>query len=127
VGKEKSFSAPPAGPHVERHSSALSVLTRTLDGGDIVPLQTHTHHTVSLGSHVHVRDIESGEREVYTLTRPSDADIQRNRISTLSPIGRALYGQRPGDIVEVHAPGGIFLVEIEMIEQADGPLYARDG
>jgi transcription elongation GreA/GreB family factor len=82
---------------------------------------------ISLGSHVHIRDIQSGEREVYTLTRPSEADIRHNRISTISPIGRALYGERPGHVVEVHAPGGVYLVEIEKVEEADACAYARDG
>ena len=90
-------------------------------------LHTYTDETISLGSHVHIRDVESGEREVYTLTRPSHADIRRSRISTLSPIGRALYGHRPGHVVKVHAPGGVFLVEIEKVEPPDAPEYPRDG
>jgi transcription elongation GreA/GreB family factor len=90
-------------------------------------LQTYGEQLVSLGSRVNVRDIESGERGVYTLTRPSDADIRQNRISTLSPIGRALYGERPGHIVEVHAPGGVFLVEIEAVVQESDSQHARDG
>jgi transcription elongation GreA/GreB family factor len=64
---------------------------------------------------------------VYTLTRPNDADIRLNRISTISPIGKALYGGRPGHVVNVHAPGGVFLVEIEAIEQDSYPQYARAG
>ena len=90
-------------------------------------LQTFNEEIVSVGSRVHIRDIESGEREVYTLSRPSDADIRQHRISTLSPIGRALYGERPGHVVDVHAPGGVFLVEIEAVEQASYPQHTRDG
>jgi transcription elongation factor GreA len=90
-------------------------------------LQAFNEEIVSVGSRVHIRDTESGEREVYTLTRPSDADIRRHRISTLSPIGRALYGGRPGHVVEVHAPGGVFLVEIEAIEQEASSQHARAG
>jgi transcription elongation GreA/GreB family factor len=86
-------------------------------------LHTYTDETISLGSHVHIRDVESGEREVYTLTRPSDADIRHSRISTLSPIGRALYGQQAGRVVKVHAPGGVFHVEIERVEPPDAPDY----
>jgi transcription elongation factor GreA len=84
-------------------------------------LHTYTDETIYLGCHVHIRDVESGEREVYTLARPSDADIRHSRISTLSPIGRALYGQQPGRVVNVHAPGGVFLVEIEKVEPPDAP------
>ena len=73
-------------------------------------IDTYEDRLVAVGSRVHIRDIESGERDVYTVTRPRDADINRNYISTLSPIGRALYGERAGHIVEVLAPGGVFLV-----------------
>lgn len=86
-------------------------------------LYTFTDESVSVGSHVHIRDVESGEREVYTLTKPSDADIRRSRISTLTPIGRALYGEQAGRVVKVHAPGGVFLVEIERVEPPDAPDY----
>jgi transcription elongation factor GreA len=90
-------------------------------------LQTEIAQTVSIGSTVHIRDLELNEREMYTLTRPSEADIRLNRISTLSPIGRAIYGRRPGEIVEVEAPGGVFHVEIEAVEQLPDLQYARAG
>jgi transcription elongation factor GreA len=90
-------------------------------------LQTFNEEIVSVGSRVHIRDIESGEREVYTLTLPRDADIRQHRISTLTPIGRAIFGKRPGNVIDVHAPGGVFLVEIEAVEQASYPQHARDG
>lgn len=90
-------------------------------------IQEHAPHMVSIGSIVHIRDLETNDREKYTLTRPSDADIRRNCISSISPVGRALYGQRPGDIVEVQAPGGIFLVEIEAVHGTPELQYARDG
>ena len=90
-------------------------------------LRTNHADTVSLGSRVHIRDLTSNERGVYTLTRPSEADIRCNHISTLSPVGRALYGQESGDIVEVQAPGGVFLVEIEAVEPVPEFESARDG
>lgn len=86
-------------------------------------METCNLPTVSLGSLVRVRDIETNDRDIYTVTRPGDADIRYHRISTLSPIGKAIYGTRPGDIVEVEAPGGLFLVEIEAVEnEADEEL-----
>jgi len=90
-------------------------------------LQSYEEQVVSIGSRVHIRDVESGEREVYTLTRPGDADIRRDRISTLTPVGRALYGARPGHVVKVQAPGGLYLVEVEAVDQETGPQFARDG
>ena len=90
-------------------------------------LQALNEDIVSIGSRIYIRDIESGEREVYTLTLPGDADIRQHRISTLTPIGRAIFGKRPGNVVDVHAPGGVFLVEIEAVEQASYPQHARAG
>lgn len=83
--------------------------------------------TVALGSVVHIRDVESNDRDTYVLTRPGDADIRRGRISSASPIGRAIYGSRPGDMIEVDAPGGFFLVEVEDVEEAPPPSRYQEG
>jgi len=40
------------------------------------------------------------------LVGPEDVDILRNRISILSPIGKALVGKRKGDAVQVTTPRG---------------------
>src|SRR5690348_8879344 len=104
----------------------FALLTLTY-GGITMLLHTFNEEIVAVGSRVHIRDIESGEREVYTLTRPSDADIRLHRISTLTPIGRALYGARPGQVAEVRGPGGVVLVEIEAGEQEAKSRPARDG
>ena len=71
---------------------------------------------IVLGSTFRLRDLELGERDTYTLTRPSDADIRHNRISTLTPLGKAIYGRQPGEVVDVEAPGGMFRFEIEAIK-----------
>jgi transcription elongation factor GreA len=57
-----------------------------------------------------VRD--AGGEEEYTLVRRGEADPAHGRISTESPVGRALLGGRPGDEVEVQTPGGIRVLTI---------------
>ncbi|HEX6961384.1 MAG TPA: GreA/GreB family elongation factor [Lacipirellula sp.] len=71
---------------------------------------------VTIGSTVTVRDLESGEIEVYTLVPPSQADIANNRISSLTPVAHALYGRRPGDEVHVEAPGGTIRLLLESVQ-----------
>jgi transcription elongation GreA/GreB family factor len=85
------------------------------------------HDKVSIGSTIEIRDLHSNERETYTLTRPNDADITRNCISSLAPIGKALYGRRIGDTVAVDAPGGVFHVRIESIDYEPMTQLARAG
>ena len=65
---------------------------------------------VQPGSRVRVRDAD-GEEE-YTLVRRGEGDPAHGRISTESPVGRALLGGRPGDEVEVQTPGGIRVLTI---------------
>lgn len=77
--------------------------------------------SVGIGSIVHLRDLETHEKETYTLTRPGDANIRHSCISTMTPIGRAIYGRRPGEIVEFDAPSGTIAVEILAVE-SNAPL-----
>jgi transcription elongation factor GreA len=57
------------------------------------------------GSTLHV--IEStGERHVFQLVMPEDADAAKGLISTTSPLGRAFLNKEVGDAVKVVTPGG---------------------
>jgi transcription elongation factor GreA len=57
------------------------------------------------GSTLHV--IEStGEKLVFQLVMPEDADAAKGLISTTSPIGRAFLNREPGDQIAVITPGG---------------------
>jgi transcription elongation factor GreA len=60
----------------------------------------------SLGSEVHLYDPDKEEEVVYRLVMSEEADVQKGRISTTSPIGRALMGKEEGDEVEVQTPAG---------------------
>jgi transcription elongation factor GreA len=63
------------------------------------------------GSTVHV--IEStGDRLVFQLVMPEDADAGKGLISTTSPIGRAFLNREAGDSVKVVTPGGAREFEI---------------
>lgn len=50
--------------------------------------------------------IEHGEKAVYQLVMPEDADAAKGMISTTSPIGRAFLNKEEGDSVTVATPGG---------------------
>jgi transcription elongation factor GreA len=58
------------------------------------------------GSTVVIYDLDSGDEITYTLVMAEDADISKNKISTISPIGRGLMGRREGDEVEIATPAG---------------------
>ncbi len=70
---------------------------------------------VEAGSRVLVRDDE-GERELR-IVEPADADAWSGRVSTESPLGRALLGHTAGDRVVVRAPAGGRAVSIMRVGQ----------
>jgi len=47
-----------------------------------------------------------GRRRSYELVGPDEADPRRARISVASPLGSALLGRRPGDVVALRTPAG---------------------
>ena len=61
---------------------------------------------VGLGSVVVVKDMETGEEEVYTIVGTTEADPFENRISNESPVGAAILGQKVNTVVQVNTPVG---------------------
>ena len=53
-----------------------------------------------------LRDLDSGEKETYTLVFPERADIASNRLSVIAPVGTAILGQRVGDELKWRVPAG---------------------
>jgi transcription elongation factor GreA len=67
---------------------------------------------VGLGSWVTVLDLTKDEEVTYQLLTSEEADVAQGRISTTSPIGKALLGKQVGDTVKVMIPGGMREMEI---------------
>ncbi|HWC96834.1 MAG TPA: transcription elongation factor GreA [Candidatus Sulfopaludibacter sp.] len=65
-----------------------------------------------LGSIVRVLDTKRDEEITYYLVTTEEADAPNGRVSTTSPIGRALLGKQAGDEVKVQSPGGVKELEI---------------
>ena len=67
---------------------------------------------VGLGSTVVVLDTKRDEEVTYNLVTSEEADAANGKVSTTSPIGRALLNKAVGDEVKVQSPGGIKELEI---------------
>jgi transcription elongation factor GreA len=53
----------------------------------------------------------------YTMVSAEEADIERGKLSTSSPIGKALMGKTVGDVVSVKVPAGTITLEIQNIRR----------
>jgi transcription elongation factor GreA len=67
---------------------------------------------VAIGVRVRLRELDSGDEFEYQIVGSAEADPANDRISNESPVGQALLGRRPGDVVEVAVPAGAVRYEI---------------
>jgi transcription elongation factor GreA len=89
----------------ERLERRITTLEAVLDAARVVD-QPPRDGTIGVGSHVRLRDLDSGITTEYLVVGSIEADPAERRVSSESPVGRALLGRRAGDIVDVDAPRG---------------------
>src|SRR5207237_4799262 len=82
----------------------------------IVDPSSLSANTVVFGTRVRIKDLESGEEEVYELVGPGDEDYDNNKILTTSPRGQGLLGKKIGDIAEIKVPRGSMRYQILEID-----------
>ena len=68
--------------------------------------------TVRFGATVLISNVDTEEEKEYQIVGDYEADIENNKISLSSPLGRALIGKETGDIAEYSAPSGLKSYEI---------------
>jgi len=93
-------------------NARLNQLKHRLAEMSMVDFSKIPHDRVGLGSRVVVLDVKKDEEITYNLVTSEEADAANGRISTTSPIGRALVGKELGDVVKVQIPGGMREFEI---------------
>ena len=93
----------------------LKELEKELNRGKIVEPKDIPKDVITMNSMVRLKDLDSGEEMMYTLVFPGIADISKNKISILAPIGTALIGYRVGDIIEWKVPAGLRKLKVEEI------------
>lgn len=81
---------------------------------NVIELKGITSDKAVFGSFVTIADTDSpdGKEIKYQLVGPLESDINQNKISVTSPIGRALISKGIGSTVVVKAPGGTRNFEI---------------
>ena len=90
----------------------IQELENNLATSYIVSLDNLTNVKVVFGSTVTLEDINTGSGITYQLVGPFESDINENKISVTSPIGKAIIGRSVGDEVTVKTPGGTREFEI---------------
>ena len=93
----------------------IRFLTKRIDAAEVVdpeaPRTGRAATHVFFGATVRYAD-PAGTERVVTIVGADEVDLDRHRISWVSPLARALMKSGAGDTVIVHAPGGAQELEI---------------
>jgi len=81
-------------------------LENNLALSNVIILKGQISDKVVFGCHVTIADSDNGEEIKYRLVGPFESDINQNKISVTSPIGKALIGKSIGSEINVTTPGG---------------------
>src|SRR5580700_2553070 len=91
----------------------------------MVNMNNIPHDKVGLGSTVKVFDNTKNEEMQYKLVTSEESDVVTGKISTTSPIGRALLNKKVGDEVIVDSPNGKREMEILALRTVHDELQAE--
>lgn len=90
----------------------IAEIEATLKNVKIIDEEALNTEHVQHGNRVKVKDIDEDEILDLWIVGSKEVNMDENKISDESPIGKALLGCKTGDIVEVEAPVGILKFEI---------------
>jgi len=90
----------------------LQELENNLALSNVIVLKGQISDKVVFGCYVTIADSDNDEQTKYQLVGPFESDINQNKISVTSPIGKAMIGKCTGSEINVQTPGGSRSFEI---------------
>ncbi len=91
----------------------IRFLTKRLELAEVIDPTQKKSDQVFFGATVKIKD-EEGNLKKYSIVGVDEIDLEKNRISWVSPLATALLKSRVGDIASFRSPKGIR--ELEIIE-----------
>jgi len=91
-------------------------LEETIKSAAIIDEKASVISIVSTGNSVILLDLSTNEKLNYQIVGPREVNPAKGRISSDSPIGKAVIGCKCGDIIEIEAPVGKLCYRLEKVE-----------
>lgn len=103
----------------KQHQAHVEARIRELERiiGSACVIDERSTDRVAIGCTVVLRDLEADEEVCYTLVSPNEVDPLHGKISTASPVGKALLDRGAGETIEVSVPAGIVRYRLERLER----------
>ena len=86
--------------HIEKMLENVSIITEV------------SKDTVGIGNTVAIKYVDDDEEDEYKIVGSHEADPFESKISNESPIAKALFDHKVGDVVTVESPNGSYDIEI---------------
>ncbi len=85
--------------------SKIAEIKNLIDNAEIIEKSKETGK-VSLGSHVKVKDLDTGEEHTFIIVGSQEANPMEGKISDDSPIGSALLSRKKNETISISVPAG---------------------
>lgn len=95
----------------------IAKLQETLNNSRILDNSNVDTSKVSLLSKVKIKNKKNAAVMEYQIVSENEANLKEGKISSDSPIGKALLGLKKGQSVDVQTPGGIMTFEVMNISR----------
>ena len=91
-------------------------LEEKLKNAKIIDNKKVNTSSVCVGCNVVLYDMEFNEEVSYKIVGDTESDPANGYISNLSPVGSAILGKKPNEVVSVKTPGGVVSYKILKIK-----------
>jgi transcription elongation factor GreA len=81
-------------------------LTSIVEAAEVIPDEEISDEEIGIGSSFILQDLEIMESGTFSLVSSAEVDLEKGKISIVSPVGKALIGKREGDEVKIDLPTG---------------------
>lgn len=85
----------------------IAKLEHTLSRAIVIDEGSMPEDQIHILSNVKVKDLTYDEEITFELVSPEEADFELDKISVISPLGKALLGKKVGDKVTVDVQNGV--------------------
>jgi transcription elongation factor GreA len=97
-------------------AARIIMLEQQLRNARVVAPESVSTESVSIGARVTVKDLATKKNNEYAVVGSAEADPRAHRLSSESPLGKALLGKKKGEKLMVTTPRGAVEYQVMKIE-----------
>lgn len=97
-------------------AARIITLEQQLRNARVVDAEHVSTESVSIGARVTVKDLATKKNTEFSVVGSAEADPRAHRLSSESPLGKALLGKKKGEKVNVATPRGAMEYQVMKIQ-----------